>query len=299
METKLQRFERLKKTLNEIESLTRPQNTLVRRYNQFVSEAEDFKKKLEISEHKISETYRNRIEMPGGQENSEDRDHSMRAEFGLSHIEYLESECSKLENERKKINRRLKKKHDEFGGKTYSEFMQSQKIEHSIRKDMAVHKNKMREAFLEIALFGGIILLVGGVPFLMFTSPDVNGIITMGIFLVPFLYFIFWNLIFPIKSKEQVLTEVSQSIEDEMGSYESVISKHIKDERRKTKIGSTLKEHRRKVRALRELTKNRSELVEGLNHAINEIETTLNSLTEIESEIREKYGSISEMIPNS
>ena len=310
METKLQRFERLKITLNEIESLIGSQNALVLRYDWSVRDIEYIKEKIGACEHKISNLLPDQMQLPENVEGSAIYDEAGGLDIIRSQIKNLENQCSELEAERKNINRELPKKHNEFGGRTYSEFMKFKKIEQSIKKDMAVYKNKIREVLIGIVFAGliGVLLLV--VPlFILDYNPEL--VIAASTCLWPVIFLAGHRFIFPMvsKSKKQVLAKVSKEIENEMEVYDSTISKHMKNERRAKKISSILKKNKKLIhsldkknkkfmRSFDQLREEKSNLYDELNQKISEIEDTLNSLVEVETEIKNKYDSISKMIPS-
>lgn len=311
METKIQRFERLKITLNEIESLTVSQNSLVRRYNWSVTDSEHIKEKIDSCEQKISNLLPDQFQLPENADGSVTSEVAIGLDLIRSQIENLENQCTELEKERKKIYRELRKEHNEFGGKTYSEFMKFQKIEQSVKKDMAVQKGKIMEVLIGILLACviGILLLVVPMSLLDFNPENV---ILASTCLIPLSFIAGWSVLSPMlsKLKKQTLAKVSQEIENEMERYDSTISKHTANEARAKKISSILKKNKKLIHSLEKknkkftrsferLSEEKSNLFEELNQKIGEINETLNSISEVESDIKKKYESISDMIPNS
>lgn len=310
METKLQRFERLKITLNEIESLTISQNSLVRRYNWSVNDSENIKEKVEDCERKISNLISGESRMLEGKKGSANYRRTKGLETIQSEIKQLEDECFDLKIERVNIKRELRKKHSEYDGRTYSEFMKFKDLEKSKRKDKAVLKNKIWEMILVIlyAGFVGISCFIG-ILFAVEDNDYFSSIVITSCF-GPLIFFATASEIFPIKSKDQVLEIVSLDIENEMKGYDPLLSKHKASWFREIKISSTLKNNKKLIHSLekekRKLTRRfdklrerKTSLLDDLNQKIGEINETLNSISEVESDIKKKYESISDMIPNS
>ena len=311
METKLQRFERLKTTLDEIQSLTDLQNFLViNECNWSVTDSEHIKEKIDSCEHKISNLLPDQFQLPENADGSVTSEVAIGLDLIRSQIENLENQCTELEKERKKIYRELRKEHNEFGGKTYSEFMKFQKIEQSVKKDMAVQKAKVMGVLIGILLACVIVILSLVVP-LSLLDYNPGAVIMVNICLSPLIIRLCLGI--KITPDDRVLAKVSQKIENEMKRYDSTISKHTANEARAKKISSILKKNKKLIHSLEkknkknkkftrsynQLREEKSNLFEELNQKIGEINETLNSISEVESDIKKKYESISDMIPNS